>query len=204
VTIRLQQTFGAHAGRVREFDQTVIRIGRLPTNDVAFDPHADLDASGNHAEIRKEARGYVLVDVGSRNGTLVNGQTVQTYALRGGEEIEFGTGGPRIRVELPAGAVAAPAAIPPSRFPPDPHATGPATPAHVPPTPPPLHPDTVRPPAPKSGAPIAPLPVTPAAVPADESAKSRRLMIAVVVLSVLLLGSLCLLSAAVAFVMMRS
>ncbi|UJR78785.1 FHA domain-containing protein [Sandaracinus amylolyticus] len=102
--LRLQQTFGAHAGRVREVDQDVVRFGRLPTNDYAFDPHADLDASGNHAEIRKENGRYVLVDVGSRNGTLVNGRPVQRHVLEGGEEIEFGTGGPRVRVEITAQA----------------------------------------------------------------------------------------------------
>lgn len=101
--LRLQQTFGAHAGRAREIDQDVVRFGRLPTNDFAFDPHADLDASGNHAEIRKENGRFVLVDVGSRNGTLVDGKPVQRFVLEGGEEIEFGTGGPRVRVELVSG-----------------------------------------------------------------------------------------------------
>ncbi|MFO0684293.1 MAG: FHA domain-containing protein [Sandaracinus sp.] len=129
--IRLTQTFGAHAGRVREFDQDVVRCGRLPTNDLAFDPHADLDASGNHAEIRREPGGrWVLVDAGSRNGTLVNGQSIQRHVLEGNEEIEFGTGGPRVKVEIreggvPAGAlrVAQPTApatpiLPPSAPPP--------------------------------------------------------------------------------------
>jgi pSer/pThr/pTyr-binding forkhead associated (FHA) protein len=98
--IRLHQTFGAHAGRIRELDQDVITFGRLPSSDVAFDPHADLDASGSHAEIRREGSVWVLKDVGSRNGTLVGGRPVQRHELGDGDEIEFGTGGPRIRVEL--------------------------------------------------------------------------------------------------------
>ena len=105
--IRLTQTFGAHAGRVREFDQDVIRCGRLPTNDLAFDPHADLDASGNHAEIRREGTQWVLVDSGSRNGTLVNGRPVQRHVLADNEEIEFGTGGPRVRIKLEASVLSA-------------------------------------------------------------------------------------------------
>lgn len=105
--IRLTQTFGAHAGRVREFDQEVVRCGRLPTNDFAFDPHADLDASGNHAELRRENGRWVLVDAGSRNGTLVNGKAIQRQVLEGNEEIEFGTGGPRVRVEIVQGAIPA-------------------------------------------------------------------------------------------------
>ena len=100
--IRLHQTFGAHAGRTRDFDQDAITLGRLPTSDVAFDPHADLDASGTHAEIRREGGVWVLRDTGSRNGTLVAGRVVQRHELADGDEIEFGTGGPRIRVEIVA------------------------------------------------------------------------------------------------------
>lgn len=98
--IRLHQTFGAHTGRVIELDRDVVRFGRLPDNEVAFDPHADLDASGRHAEIRREGPQWVLVDVGSRNGTLVAGRRVTRHVLTSGEEIEFGLGGPRVRVEI--------------------------------------------------------------------------------------------------------
>jgi hypothetical protein len=126
--IRLTQTFGAHSGRVREFDQDVVRCGRLPTNDFAFDAHADLDASGNHAELRREGARWVVVDAGSRNGTLVNGKPIQRHVLDGNEEIEFGTGGPRVRIEIVQGAVPAG----PIRAP---QATAPATPIDMsPPT----------------------------------------------------------------------
>jgi pSer/pThr/pTyr-binding forkhead associated (FHA) protein len=98
--VKLRQTFGAHAGRTREFNQDVIRFGRQPANDFAFDPHADLDASGNHAELRREAGQWILVDLGSRNGTLVGGRAIQRHVVKDGDEVEFGTGGPRVRVEL--------------------------------------------------------------------------------------------------------
>ncbi|MBX3247466.1 MAG: FHA domain-containing protein [Myxococcales bacterium] len=98
--IRLHQTFGAHTGRSYSFDQLVVRLGRMPDSDVAFDPHADLDASGRHAEIRREGAEWVVVDVGSRNGTFVAGQRITRHPLRNGDEIECGPGGPRLRVEL--------------------------------------------------------------------------------------------------------
>ncbi|MGF1468987.1 MAG: FHA domain-containing protein [Sandaracinaceae bacterium] len=98
--LRLHQTFGAHTGRVLSVAEDVTRFGRLPDNDVSFDPHADLDASGRHAEIRREGQSWVLVDVGSRNGTLVGGQRVTRHVLADGDEIEFGLGGPRVRVEM--------------------------------------------------------------------------------------------------------
>ncbi|MBC7171811.1 MAG: FHA domain-containing protein [Polyangiaceae bacterium] len=100
--IRIHQTFGAHAGRRFELTHDRIRFGRLPESEVAFDPHADLDASGRHAEIVRESGRYVLIDVGSRNGTFIRGKRIDRYPLRGGEEIEFGPGGPRVRVELSA------------------------------------------------------------------------------------------------------
>lgn len=100
--LRLHQTFGAHTGRSYDFDQPVVRLGRMPDSDVIFDAHADLDASGRHCEIRREGDQWVLVDVGSRNGTFVAGQRITRHALRHGEELECGPGGPRLRVELHA------------------------------------------------------------------------------------------------------
>lgn len=97
--IRLRQTHGADSGRELEFDRELIRIGRMPDSDVNFDPEVDLDASGRHAEIRKEGDRWVLVDAGSRNGTWLNGERVKHANLKDGDEIEFGTGGPRMVVD---------------------------------------------------------------------------------------------------------
>ena len=134
--IRLHQTFGAHTGRVIDLDRDVIRFGRLPDNEVSFDPHADLDASGRHAELRREGGHWVLVDVGSRNGTLVRGQKVTRHILLDGDEIEFGVGGPRVRVELSPPVSASTAQATPVSGPG--FETGPATPigaAIAPPSP---------------------------------------------------------------------
>jgi len=125
--VRLHQTFGAHTGRVIELDREVIRFGRLPDNEVAFDPHADLDASGRHAELRREGGQWVLVDVGSRNGTLIGGQRVTRHVVTSGDEVEFGLGGPRVRIEL-VGAVSKETAQATPVSSPGSYATGPATP----------------------------------------------------------------------------
>lgn len=97
--IRLRQTAGADRGRELEFEQDLIRIGRMPDSDVNFDPEVDLDASGRHAEIRNEDGRYLLIDTGSRNGTWLNGQRIKHAALRPGDEIEFGRGGPKLEIE---------------------------------------------------------------------------------------------------------
>jgi predicted component of type VI protein secretion system len=97
--IRLRQIKGADEGREFEFEQDLIRIGRMPDSDVNFDPEVDLDASGRHAEIRNEDGRYLLIDTGSRNGTWLNGQRIKHAALSRGDEIEFGRGGPRLEIE---------------------------------------------------------------------------------------------------------
>ncbi|MGB8225043.1 MAG: FHA domain-containing protein [Polyangiales bacterium] len=96
--IRFRQIKGADFGRELEFDQDLIRIGRMPDSDVNFDPEVDLDASGRHAEIRNEDGRYLLIDMGSRNGTWLNGQRIKHAALHDGDEIELGRGGPKLEI----------------------------------------------------------------------------------------------------------
>lgn len=98
--IRFYQTFGAHAGRTVEFEQDVVTFGRMPTCDIAFDPKADLDASGEHAQVKREQGVWHVLDANSRNGTWLNGRRIMRAPLATGDELEFGRGGPRLRVEL--------------------------------------------------------------------------------------------------------
>jgi pSer/pThr/pTyr-binding forkhead associated (FHA) protein/NADPH-dependent 2,4-dienoyl-CoA reductase/sulfur reductase-like enzyme len=64
------------------------RVGRGPDNDLVL---ADPLVSGRHAEIRASGEGYVVADVGSRNGTFVRGERITgPVALSDGSEIRFG------------------------------------------------------------------------------------------------------------------
>ena len=51
---------------------------------------ADPRASRRHAEIRPSADGFLVVDLGSMNGTLVNGTPVREHVLHDGDEISVG------------------------------------------------------------------------------------------------------------------
>lgn len=99
--IRLVQEFGAQAGRVFEFTKDRVRIGRAPDNDVTFDAHVDLDASGYHCELLLQNGLWTVVDHNARNGTWINGERVQARPLAHGDVVECGRNGPRLRVELP-------------------------------------------------------------------------------------------------------
>lgn len=65
----------------------VVTIGRMPDCTVVL---ADPNVSRNHAEIRPQGDGYVVVDLGSTNGTRVNGVKVTEHELRDGDDLMFG------------------------------------------------------------------------------------------------------------------
>jgi hypothetical protein len=65
-----------------------VTIGRLSTNDVVL---SDPNVSRSHAELRREGDSWVLVDLGSTNGTLVNGQQAAEHELAHGDRLAFGT-----------------------------------------------------------------------------------------------------------------
>lgn len=92
---------GSRRGQRQEFPAgTRVRFGRHPECEVSFDPHRDIDASSRHAELRAVDGGWVLVDSGSSNGTYVEGHriTEAPVARDAPIAIEFGLGGPRIRL----------------------------------------------------------------------------------------------------------
>jgi ABC-type multidrug transport system ATPase subunit/pSer/pThr/pTyr-binding forkhead associated (FHA) protein len=64
-----------------------IRIGRGPDSDIVL---TDLRTSRNHAELRRAAEGYEVVDLGSRNGTFHNGRQVARALLRPGDLVSLG------------------------------------------------------------------------------------------------------------------
>ena len=62
-------------------------IGRLEGSDVQI---SDPGASRRHAEVRRDGNDYVLVDLGSTNGTLVNEAPVTEHTLEEGDRITIG------------------------------------------------------------------------------------------------------------------
>lgn len=63
------------------------RIGRAPGNDLIV---ADLVVSRRHAELRAGPRGYEIVDLGSHNGTYLNGLRVNRAPVGPGDVIGVG------------------------------------------------------------------------------------------------------------------
>ncbi|MCF8151688.1 MAG: FHA domain-containing protein [Burkholderiaceae bacterium] len=64
-----------------------ITIGRKPHNDIQID---NLAISGEHAVVITILNDSFLEDLGSTNGTFINGQSVKKHFLKNGDTIELG------------------------------------------------------------------------------------------------------------------
>ncbi len=103
MAVEFRITHGARAGARERFDKTIVAIGRHPINDLRFDAERDLEVSSRHAELRAVGSKYVLVDLGSTNGTFVNGDRITgEHELHDGDVVTFGEDGPQAEFKVAA------------------------------------------------------------------------------------------------------
>lgn len=83
----------------------VITIGRVAGNGIVLrDPHA----SRRHAQVRRERGGFVIVDLHSTNGTLVNERRIGApRRLRDGDQVTIGVSTFRFQAKVEPAAFAA-------------------------------------------------------------------------------------------------
>jgi hypothetical protein len=73
--------------RIPVADRPVV-IGRLSSCDI---PLGDPQVSRRHAEVRRDPEGFAVFDLGSTNGTAVNGSPVRERRLSDGDELRIGS-----------------------------------------------------------------------------------------------------------------
>jgi len=66
---------------------STFRFGRMPENNLVI---PDPNVSRSHAEIRPQGNGWIVVDLGSTNGSRINGVRVTSQELREGDDVSFG------------------------------------------------------------------------------------------------------------------
>jgi hypothetical protein len=147
-------------------DKERITIGRKAQNDIQIE---NLAVSGEHACIVTILNDSFLEDLGSTNGTVVNGNQIKKHILQNNDVIEIGKY--KMKYVMEAATAAAPAAAEDfektmvMRSPPKPAAApkpaAPPTPAARPAAPPPT-PAAIRPAAPAGPPTAAPRPAAPA------------------------------------------
>jgi transcriptional regulator with GAF, ATPase, and Fis domain len=78
---------GDERGREALIDRDTFRIGKSEDSDLVL---ADQTVSRNHCEIVRESKGYLLRDLGSTNGTLLDGAEIREAYLKPGAVITVG------------------------------------------------------------------------------------------------------------------
>jgi len=86
--ISLRSLTGDHEGRTWQSER-LLQVGRLATSEVAFD---DGSVSRQHAEVAFTSKGWVVRDLGSTNGTFLNGTRIgrAEQNVRKGDILQFG------------------------------------------------------------------------------------------------------------------
>jgi adenylate cyclase len=83
----LHITFRDGKNKNYPLDKNEITIGRNENNEIVL---PDSIASRNHAKIKKGKKGYVITDLGSHNGTKVNGKLISEALLDHKDKIQIG------------------------------------------------------------------------------------------------------------------
>src|SRR5215813_11816645 len=78
---------GADQGKRFELKSTSMALGRDNSNPIRLH---DTEVSRRHAELRHVNQTYRIVDLGSANGTIVNGLPVEQVQLRSGDRLQLG------------------------------------------------------------------------------------------------------------------
>lgn len=93
IAVRARRCYTAHvpklivAGTPHELVEELVTIGRAPDNAIHID---DASVSGRHAELKVTADGCYVRDLGSTNGTFLNGAAITESMLRAGDRLRFG------------------------------------------------------------------------------------------------------------------
>ncbi len=79
---------GPNAGKTFPLEATEVTVGRDTSNGI---PINDAEVSRRHARLVWKASGYILEDLGSTNGSFVNGTRISgSIPLKPGDTVSFG------------------------------------------------------------------------------------------------------------------
>lgn len=86
-SLALVRSDGRESGRTYLLDRRLITVGRSLENNIVLE---DERVSRHHAQLRMIGNQFYILDLGSTNGTLVNGRRVREQIIGEGDEISFG------------------------------------------------------------------------------------------------------------------
>lgn len=87
LVLKLLAANGKPGSKEFRVEKDKVTVGRRNHNEISLQ---DQTVSGEHAVITRSENGFVIEDLNSSNGTLVNGNAVTEQALNNNDVIEFG------------------------------------------------------------------------------------------------------------------
>lgn len=128
IIVQLVHIEGPMRGRIQEFSESEVYIGRHPSCHVQF-PKDMTTISRRHAKIVREGNRFKLVNQGA-NGTFVNGKRCDEIYLKDGDVLTITENGPKVSFltemkEVPGTPEVEPSPEPPAR---ESHSAPPAVP----------------------------------------------------------------------------
>jgi len=85
---KMSLLLGRKTMQVFDFEQPIIVVGRGEDTDILID---NPSMSRRHAQFRQEGAGWVVEDMGSSNGTFLNGERIEgAHPVEIGTEVAFG------------------------------------------------------------------------------------------------------------------
>lgn len=88
IPFQLNMKTGPTPGKIIQLNKPELSLGRDLSNDIVI---SDADVSRRHARLVQQGEGYLLEDLGSTNGTFVNGERLTApQALRPGDSVRLG------------------------------------------------------------------------------------------------------------------
>src|SRR5262245_60849257 len=97
-TLRLRPIEAPELPLVVEIPSGGLTLGRDPACQLALDGRLYPQVSHLHARVGLERERLFIEDLHSRNGITLNGKAVKKAALKAGDLIQLGPGGPRFLV----------------------------------------------------------------------------------------------------------
>ncbi len=101
MTPRLAILSGGRAGVIESIPGAVVSIGRHPTCQIRLDADRDTEVSNRHAVIQRKDGVWTVRDLGSIQGTYLNGQRIaEEQPLNDGDLLRLGARGPELQFLL--------------------------------------------------------------------------------------------------------
>jgi pSer/pThr/pTyr-binding forkhead associated (FHA) protein len=86
--LKIEFSSGNHLGRTFTLEKSGASIGRADDNDIVIE---EAVVSRHHAKVEYREGNFIISDLSSANGTLINGRKITSHAIDHNDTFTIGT-----------------------------------------------------------------------------------------------------------------